>query len=379
MGGSIQFAKLFGIPVRLHWTFFLLFAGLALLGWSQTGSFTYLMWSSLFLLAVFTCVVLHEFGHALTARIYGVKTVDIILSPIGGIARLDKLPENPWQEFKVAIAGPLVNIAIALLISPFLFLVDTENSRNFFELLWEGNLPALPVLLSSFFLASLFVLNISLAVFNLIPAFPMDGGRIFRALLSIPLNRVRATRIASITGQFFAVLMVVYGIWSYSIVLAIIGVFIFLSASQEYRMIETESWLSDQVVGTIMRKDFTLLSYSDLLSKPLHIYLRGNERNFMVSSDADDRVVALLPETALMDALRTGETSGTVENFLIPIKPDPIPEDTNLREAYDSMREANREALLIRNETGQITGILEMYQIHFFLQLQQRLKKQAKG
>ncbi|MCB0703815.1 MAG: site-2 protease family protein [Saprospiraceae bacterium] len=375
MGGSIQLVKIFGIPLRIHWTFFLLFGGLAFFGWSQTGSFSYLLWSSLFLLSVFACVALHEFGHALTARRYGVKTVDIILSPIGGIARLDKLPEKPWQEFSVAIAGPLVNIGIALLLAPFLFLIDRENTDTFLNLLWNGNLPRLPVLLSSYFAASLFILNLSLAFFNLIPAFPMDGGRIFRALLSMPLGRLRATQIASVVGQVFAVLMVLYGLWTYSIILAFIGVFIFFSAAQEYRFMQTESLLSKETVKRLMRRNFTLLTASDLLQKPLDLYLQGAERNFLVAGDTDEVPIGILPEIALMDALKMEQVIGIVEDYIIPIHPAPISKDMNLREAYDLMQQSNRETLVIGDDAGQIIGILEMYQIHFYLQLQQRLKK----
>ncbi|MCB0620310.1 MAG: site-2 protease family protein, partial [Saprospiraceae bacterium] len=130
MRSSFQIARFFDIPVRLHWTFFLLLAWVGYTGYLQDRGWIYISWWILLVLTVFLCVVLHEFGHALTARRYGVQTRDIILSPIGGIARLEKLPENPIHEFRVAIAGPLVNLAIAALLSPVIWLLFSREFQH---------------------------------------------------------------------------------------------------------------------------------------------------------------------------------------------------------------------------------------------------------
>ena len=128
MKGSVQIAKVFGIPVQLHWSFAFIILWICYLAYSQSWDLESTLWASLFVLALFTCVIFHEFGHALTARRYGVTTRDIILSPIGGVARLDRLPDQPQQEFMVAIAGPLVNIAIAILLFPYV--LSNENTRQ---------------------------------------------------------------------------------------------------------------------------------------------------------------------------------------------------------------------------------------------------------
>lgn len=131
MRGSFQIAKFFGIPVFVHWSFGLIFAWIFYLGYSNEWNWTSISVAVAFVLALFVCVVMHEFGHALMARRFGVKTRDIILSPIGGVARLDRLPEKPMQEFYVAIAGPLVNIGIILLLLPYLLLYQPKRKRSF--------------------------------------------------------------------------------------------------------------------------------------------------------------------------------------------------------------------------------------------------------
>ena len=237
MRGSLQIANFFDIPVRVHWSFLLLlaFAGISSqrLGdtWSETG------WTFLFVGAIFACVVLHEFGHALMARRFGVGTKDIILLPIGGLARLYALPEQPGQELLVAIAGPLVNLVIALLLSPIVW----WQSGDEFHQLFRFFLGISPIIGSQeatfvqYFIPALLLLNIILALFNLLPAFPMDGGRILRALLSYRMPRLKATRVAVRIGQILAILLSVYSVFDEKYSTALIGIFVFYMAQVEYR------------------------------------------------------------------------------------------------------------------------------------------------
>ena len=199
-----------------------------------------------FVLSIFLCVVLHEFGHALMARRFGVKTFDIIMTPIGGIARLERMPEGKGQEFWVAIAGPMVNFVIVGLI--WLGYVLIENIH-------------LPLLSPSFwsiedkgfsYFVLLMIANGYLGAFNLLPAFPMDGGRMLRSLLSLKMTRVKATQIASYTGQALAVGLFAKGLIQSQPILALIGVFVFYGARQEYKMLQRQSKLNSSTAADTM-------------------------------------------------------------------------------------------------------------------------------
>jgi Zn-dependent protease len=214
-----------GIKVQIHWTFWLLFVFVGFMVISNEGSYTDVGWHFLFVTALFFCVILHEFGHALTARRFGVGTRSITLLPIGGLASLNEMPDNPKQEFLIAIAGPLVNVVIAILLYPFVSLESYLGQDP------ETLQQQLSFIDSSNFLFFLFFVNVALVLFNMLPAFPMDGGRVFRALLSMKLGRVRATRIASSVGKFLAFLFFIYGLF-YSVILAVIAVFIYLKATR---------------------------------------------------------------------------------------------------------------------------------------------------
>ncbi len=234
MRGSIKLFTWYGIPVHLHWSFGLIFVYVFWLGYKDGNSTPEIAWQMGLVAALFGCVLLHEYGHALTARRYGVGTRDIILTPIGGVARLERMPEKPIQEFFVAIAGPLVNILIAAVLSLVCYFFFREDLLALFSgetvqaIVDEesGNIVDQQPLFSSLFAKSLFnlaFLNIGLAVFNLIPAFPMDGGRILRALLSMRIGRAKATKVAAGVGQVLALGLAGWGLWSGDFMLAVLG------------------------------------------------------------------------------------------------------------------------------------------------------------
>lgn len=236
MRGAFQIARFFDIPVRLHWSFFLLPAYVVFTNYSQGGNWLDSVWSLLFISAIFGCVVLHEYGHVLSARRFGVGTKDIILSPIGGVARLYQLPERPEQELVVAVAGPMVNLVIAAIFGAWSWWFAPGELSQLVGLFYGK-----PLMLAEsgsflpFFIPALFVLNIALAAFNLIPAFPMDGGRVLRALLALYFSRLTATRIASLAGQLIAVALSVFALMSGNYLTALIGAFVFYMATLEYR------------------------------------------------------------------------------------------------------------------------------------------------
>ena len=262
MKGSVQLAKISGIPVRVHWTFALIFVWIYYTIHTSQGirSTSFFLWQVSIILALFLFVVLHEFGHALTARRFGVKTLDIILSPIGGVARLDRMPPHPSQEFWVAIAGPLVNLTIAILATALYLLLSPTEHLQKLELMTRFVINPESNIFTGIFtqadktFAFTIGMNLVLALFNLVPAFPLDGGRIFRALLSLKLSRLSATRIAAYTGQILVivlfVMMAVYG--TFDLMLCFIGLFVFLMAESEYRSVKWEMKLSAYTVQDCM-------------------------------------------------------------------------------------------------------------------------------
>lgn len=218
MRWSLEIARIAGIRVRLHITFLLLIAWL-FSGYYQRGGSAFAASQVLFVILLFTCVVLHEFGHALAAQGFGIRTFDITLLPIGGVARLERMPEKPVQELIVALAGPAVNVAIAL---GLFVVIGLRASLDPAELGGQD------------LLSKILAINIGLTLFNLLPAFPMDGGRVLRALLGMRLSFLRSTQIAAAIGKVFAIMfgIVGYFFWGNPMLL-FIAIFIFFAASQE--------------------------------------------------------------------------------------------------------------------------------------------------
>ncbi len=240
MNGSWHLGKLAGIDVRIHWTFLLLPAWIyvsSLAAGSGTLAATVAM---LFILAIFGCVLLHEMGHALMARCFGIPTRDITLLPIGGVASLQRMPRQPWQELAIAVAGPAVNVVIAAAIFAGLFLLDPTAGT------------------AASFLTRVALVNIALAVFNMLPAFPMDGGRVLRSVLAMSMPYASATRIAATVGQVTAVGFGLLGLMSGNLMLALIAGFIFLAARGEAMLATSkdgdEGYCSDAVTSRLLNQ-----------------------------------------------------------------------------------------------------------------------------
>lgn len=227
---SLSLGRYFRIPVFVHWSFLFILVFISYTSISEGMDLTQVAAFSLYIFLVFFCVVLHEYGHALMARRYGIETQDIIITPIGGLARLRGMPMEPKGELMIAIAGPLVNLAIAAVILLILYglgvgiiLPDTDDL----------NILTNPI----GFLHLVLILNLILFTFNLIPAFPMDGGRILRALLCFKFDRRKATLIVSIIGRIIAVAFVLFATYNKLPSLLFIGIFIFIMAGREYRAV----------------------------------------------------------------------------------------------------------------------------------------------
>jgi Zn-dependent protease len=244
---STRLGTFAGIDVYVHTTFFILIAWIALAHWQAEQSIRAAVEGVAFILALFGCVVLHEFGHALTAKRYGIKTRDITLLPIGGLARLERMPDDPRQELWVALAGPAVNVAIAAIL--FAVLQATGALAPLDTLTMTGGS----------FLERLMVVNLFLVAFNMLPAFPMDGGRVLRAVLAIRMDYTRATQIAANIGQGMAFLFGLVGLFSNPF-LIFIALFVWIGAGQEAAMTQMKSALGGIPLERAMITDFRTLA-----------------------------------------------------------------------------------------------------------------------
>jgi Zn-dependent protease len=305
--GSLHIATVAGIPVKLHWTFALLVGLVTYTSFSSGYGWLGSLYFGLFILTLFFCVVLHELGHALAARYYNVPTQDIILSPIGGVARLKHLPEKAFHELIIAIAGPMVNVIIAFV----LFGVLWFKQQSPLEISGDG----FEAFMSFYnFMPLIFFMNIFLVAFNMIPAFPMDGGRVLRALLAMRLGKLKATLIATRIGQLLAIGFVGLGIYMGHLVLPFIGVFIFLVAGSEYKSVRFQESIRGRRVLDIYRDQYSLLFEYAPVRQAIDRMNRSMERDFLVTNQLG-HVSGVLREEAIKEAIRQNDTDAVIAGY----------------------------------------------------------------
>lgn len=344
---SLYLGSYKNVKVFIHWTFSLLLLWIIISNLRQGMPMVDILWVILFVLALFACVVMHEFGHALAAQRYGIQTKDIVLYPIGGVARLEKLPEDPKQELWVAFAGPLVNIALFIILSAILSFTG-YNIESLEELKIRPN----TILL---YIASA---NLILALFNLLPAFPMDGGRVLRAFLSIKLPRAKATQIAGGIGQFLAIFFVFFGLFNNPI-LVLIGIFIFLGAGAEVAHTQQESFLKGYQVKDALMSHFQILGYDAPLSKAVEKLLNSQATHFVVVKD--DVAVGTISRNEIIKGLEAGGESALIEKFA-DFNPTKLEIDLALDDAWKQMLSQNKKVAFII-ENGHFLGILDQENI----------------
>jgi len=266
MSWSLPVFRVAGIQLRIHITFLLLIAWLAFGYYSQGGSAVAAS-RVIFVLLLFLCVVLHEFGHAFAAKAFGINTPDITLLPIGGVARLERMPEEPVQELIIAVAGPLVNVVIAL----GLFVVGGAQGLLNRSTVEGGGL-----------IAQLLTINIILVLFNLLPAFPMDGGRVLRALLATRMSYARATQVAATVGQGFAFIFGFLGLFGPNPFLLFIALFVYIGASQEAALAQMKDVSRRFPVSSAMVREFRTLSENTTLEEAVDALLATSQHDFPV-------------------------------------------------------------------------------------------------
>ena len=377
MKWSWKLGQVAGIGIFVHWTFLLLIGYVVFLFRKQ--GVAGVIDGILFVLAIFGCIVLHELGHALTARRFGVQTRDITLLPIGGVARLERMPENPTQELWVALAGPAVNVLIALVLAAVLAAQLGIAASS------DPGLPArmlVRMLSGGSFLFNLAILNVILVVFNLVPAFPMDGGRVLRSLLAQKLDYVQATQIAASIGQTLAILFGVIGLlgipglfpaqpfWVF------IALFVYLGAEQEAHMVRVRSVMRGVPTWAAMVTRFRTLSPQEPLSVALSELLAGQQQDFPVLEG--DRIVGMLARKDLLAAVAEGKHD-------LPVS-DVMRRDCRVVDAaemldstFQRMREAECATLPVLRE-GKLVGIVTLENVGEWMMIQSALKKaRARG
>lgn len=358
MRGSHKIARIAGIDVKVHWTFLILLGWFFFSYYRETSQVESGLYGIGFVLAVFACVIAHEYGHALMARKYGIRTRDITLLPIGGLASLERIPEKPSEELMVALAGPAVNVVIAAVLYIYMAVTgQLVNLANYTETISSLD----PV----YFAENLFAVNLILVLFNLIPAFPMDGGRVLRALLAMRWDRAKATRFAAGVGRTLAVGFVFMGFFG-NFWLVFIGLFIYLGATAESRQVLTKSILEGYKVSDVLMTKYTPLYIHEPLQRAVDILLSGQEKEFLVF-DLEDIVVGVLTRESLVEALATGEANMRVKDAALTT-PLELHKQMPLQEAFELMMSQHANVCPVYD--GQhLAGMLTQDNVQEFLLL----------
>lgn len=357
MKWSTRIGTFAGIDVYVHTTFLILIAWVGFAHWQHQHSAAAVLAGIAFTLSLFLCVLLHEFGHALTARHFGIRTRHITLLPIGGVAQLERMPDDPRQELWVALAGPAVNVVIACGLAIVLLATGGFSPVD-----------SLDVATGSF-LERLMVVNIGLVLFNLLPAFPMDGGRVLRALLALRMDYGRATQIAANVGQGLALFFGLVGLFSNPF-LVFIALFVWIGAGQEAAMTQMKSALGGIRLEQAMITDFRTLAPHDSLARAVELLLAGAQQDFPVV-DAGT-VVGILTRADLLTALARQDRDATVaavmrRDFCIADPSDQI--ETALQRLQT--RECHTVPVV---RSGTLVGLLTMDNVGEFLSVQAAMR-----
>jgi len=359
MGRSLQIARIAGIRILIHWTFLLLIGWVVYAEVKKGSDTNTILATIVFVLVLFACVVFHELGHSLTAKRYGIDTKKITLLPIGGVASLERIPEDPKQELWVALAGPAVNMVIALLLYPFIATGRVLSEPSLMNVATvEG------------FLFSLFWVNVFLVIFNALPAFPMDGGRVLRALLAMKLGRIRATSIASGIGQVMAVGFVLFGLVNSAPTLVLIGVFVFFGAQSENVVVQQLDLLKDYTVRSAMMTNFVTLSPGETVKDAADKLLSGSDQDLIVVEN--ERAIGIMTRSRIIEALRENRLATSVMEVMITDF-DTVQVNDRLTEVYSNVqRKPNSFFPVLENK--KLMGVIDRTNINEFVMIRSALR-----
>jgi len=354
MRWAIRLGRIAGIEVRIHLTFFLLLAWLAVSDYQFGGLHEALHWT-VFTCLVFFCVLLHEFGHAFAARRYGIRTPDITLFPFGGVARIERMPEKPSQEVVIALAGPAVNVVIAAALWLGFALFGSPVRMGTVEL--EHSIAV-----------QLLAANVMLLLFNLIPAFPMDGGRVLRALLAMRLGHNRATQLAAHIGQALSIALGFAGVFGISALnfppspmLIIVAFFVFTAAANEAGAVQMQSVIRGLSVSAAMLTEFKALPRNASLGEAADVLLHTSQHEFPVI-DPDGTLRGIFTRGDLVAALRESGPEAPVLGVMREDFPIVHPR-TPFDEAFRMMQQYGSTVLPVTDEEGRLAGLFTMENI----------------
>jgi len=356
MKWSFSIGRIFGIDLRIHVTFFILLLFVFSAALNQQGLRAGII-SSLFICALFACVVIHEVGHSLIARHYGKETKSITLLPIGGMAAIEEMTKNPLQEIAIALIGPFINVVIAGILY---VLVGGRVGVS---------IPNIFIDSADAFLAGLIGVNIMLAIFNLIPAFPMDGGRVLRGLLALKLDYLSATSWAVGIGQAIATFFIFFGMF-FNIWLVLIGIFLFLGASSEKQQVVLQSLLAEVPAGEAMTTEFVSLRPDDTLADALEHFHHGSQQDFPVIDDSGlqgvltrDRILASIHTKGLnVPVFEVMDKSFATVNSKM-----------GLDQVYQILLSGNKTAVAVM-DNGRLIGVIGLDGIGRYFMIKAALK-----
>lgn len=338
MRWSFRIARIAGTEVRIHFTFLLLLAWIGI-SYALAAGVAAGIYGVVFVLLVFLCVLLHEFGHVFAALRYGITTPRITLLPFGGVASLSRIPRKPEQELFVAVAGPLVNVLIA----GVLLLVRQGVPA------WsmEGGLPGGVSILDG-----LIWINLILVLFNMIPAFPMDGGRAFRALLGFLMPREKATEIAAKLGQMLAVFGGIFALFAGQPILLLVAIFVFFAAGSEASMVETEHVLEGVDAYDAAMSEFHSVNMDDTIRHAVDLMLRGSQADFPVVNQRG-QCIGIVTRNALIQSLREAGPEAPVSDVVEKLPPQ-IEAETPAVEAWQALLKSGLPGAPVVDEEGKL-------------------------
>lgn len=350
---SLTLGRIAGIRILMHWTFLILLAWIVFSEIGKGNDLRAIVTTLLFVMAIFACVVLHELGHSLMAKRYGIETKKITLLPIGGLATLEKMPDEPREELWIAVAGPAVNVVLAILLFIFIPIDQIRNQEEINTALTAQN-----------WVISLFTVNVLLVVFNAIPAFPMDGGRILRALLAFKMDRVKATQIAASMGKFFAIAFVLIGLF-YNPFLILIGIFVYFGAHSENIIVQHMDLLKGYKVHDAMMTNFTIVSPSETVQDVTQKLLEGSEEDFIVSEEGN--VLGIITRDALIKALQQKSHDTPAKNIMNK-EFDTFNTDDKLTAVF-AHAQKSRKFFFPVLENDKLTGIINRANLNEFVMI----------
>lgn len=360
MGTSLTLLHIHGIEIKVHWSFVLILIwGAVAYSVATPNPLRGALYGVLVILLLFVCVTLHELGHALAAHAFHIKVPTITLLPIGGVAALERMPEKPRQELAIALAGPLVNIALLLLLTPLAWAVGIATGVprvGIDPLGWLGLSFQMGAANLLYYLAAV---NLLLALFNLIPAFPMDGGRVLRALLAMRMPYVRATRLAVLIGRLVAIPLAVWGIVSGNILMLLIAFFVYVGGGAEREAVESKSVLRTIRVRDALSRHEQRLYTSEQLARAVTLIMSSYQADYPVF-DLGNRYAGILTRVRLVDALRTLGPEAHVVEAMLPADAVPIaaPNET-LADVWETMGRSGSRVVVVK-ENGEFMGLITL-------------------